>query len=87
MPGESARVAGPERFIGGMGKGKQFGGGAGPAGTILHEGGKGFDNRVGVSAKSDGRRQGGDDGVFRGAKGGGGCDGPGGGVGEAGRGG
>jgi hypothetical protein len=70
-----------------MGKGKQFGGGAGPAGTLLHERRKGLDNGVGVSAKSDGRRQGGDDGLFGGAKGWGGCDGPGGGVGEAGRGG
>ena len=87
MPGESARVAGPERFIGGMGKGKQFGGGAGPADTILHERRKGLDNGVGVSAKSAGRRQGGDDGLFCDAEGGGGCDGPDGGVGEAGRGG
>ena len=32
-----------------MGKGQQFGGGAGPADTIFHEDREGFDNGVGVS--------------------------------------
>jgi len=49
LPGESARGAGPERAIGRMGKGQQFGGGADPADTIFHEDREGFDNGVGVS--------------------------------------
>ena len=54
LSGESARGAGPERVIGRIGKGQQFGGGADPADTIRHKDTEGFDNGVGVSAECDG---------------------------------